>query len=144
MFPNLPKTGLSVLVMALAVLLPPTRSLAEAEDTGGGISYGEYVRTFPAMPAAVRVDLDNGKPLICWEAPDHPPPGELAYDPVIAGYRVYSLAGTGRQVRLGETATTCFHDTEAPSGTIRRYAVTAVQRSGQESDPTQAVTIRVP
>lgn len=132
-------------VFALAAMLVATPGLGDAPgQDSGGIGHSEYVRTFPPPPVSVHASIADGKPLIVWQAPEHPSSGELAYDPEIAEYRVYTVRGLAQRTLVGTTATTSYHDVAARSGATRDYAVTAVQRSGQESDLSLTVSVQVP
>lgn len=123
---------LGAVTAALAGLaLPPAPAAAQAD---GGISVGEYHRVFPPAPVAVRAVREGSAVVVTWA----PPPqvemdGQPTYDPAVAAYRVYRVDGAGGRALLGEVevATTHFRDGRPRAG--HAYAVTAVQRSGQES-----------
>lgn len=123
-------------MVAAAVLavsgLPPEPAVAQGD---GGISVGEYHRVFPPAPVDVRAVRDGPAVVVSWSPPprvatDGPP----AYDPAVAGYRIYRVDGAGGRSLAGavDAAATRFR-VEAPGSGRRAYAVTAVQRSGQES-----------
>ena len=62
---------------------------------------------------------------------------QLVWDPVaagdLAGYRVYRLEGTDRQVAAALVAANQFLDRGAPTGVELQYEVTALDRAGNES-----------
>lgn len=133
---------------AVAVALATASALAAAAPASspamaqgeGGISVGEYHRVFPPAPVEVRAVRDGAAVLVTWSPPPAvEPAGQPAYDPAVAAYRIYRVDGAGGQALLGEVAasTTRFRD-ETPGPGRRAYAVTAVQRSGQESGPSAA------
>lgn len=130
-------------VVLAAMLSAWPGGTASGQDTG--ISQEEHLAVFPAAPVLVRAVAIDGGVMIFWEPPPAPPAGRtLAYDPAIERFRVYSI-GPGRdRTLIGETAGTWFIDETAPAGSTRLYAVTAVQRSGQESGPSHDVRVRAP
>ena len=64
----------------------------------------------------------------------------------LAAYRVYRTEGGGPRTRVGEVAApeTSFRDSAAPHGAALAYAVTAVDRDGNESAPSAPVEARRP
>lgn len=75
--------------------------------------------------------------------PDRPAGILLAWDDVpdagLAGYRIYSRGSTGASYGLrGETSSNTFHDNGVPH---LQYFVTAVDADGNESDPSNVVTV---
>jgi hypothetical protein len=117
---------------AAGLALAPAPAPAQAD---GGISVGEYHRVFPPAPVEVRAVREGADVVVSWA----PPPvvatgGRLAYDPAVAGYRIYRVDGAGGRTLAGEVdaATMRFRDVAAGAAG-HTYAVTAVQRSGQES-----------
>lgn len=114
-----------------------------AAPAGGGISAQEYQRVFPPAPVDVRAEWRAGVATVTWSPPPAVAPTN-AYDAIVAGYRVYRLGAGGAATLIGETDGTSFRDPSAPGGTTRHYAVTAVQRSGQESGLSAAAALRVP
>jgi hypothetical protein len=129
----------------IVVLTIVSLAFGPAHGAQGGISADEYYSMAPPPPVAVRIELANGAPVIHWRAPVPPPsvrkPG---YDPTVTAYRVYWLRGPLDEVLIGETQQMQFTDKHAAPGTLKRYAVSAVQRSGQESSASLGVEIRVP
>ena len=128
--PFLPGVAAAVLCVCLAAAAVP----AAAQD-GGGISVDEYHRVFPPAPVAVRAVREAAAVLVTWSPP---PPvagsGHPAYDPAVAAFRVYAVDAAGGRRLLGEVdATTGRFRDDTPAAAGRTYAVTAVQRSGQES-----------
>jgi len=110
-------------------------SLPATAQADGGISVDEYHRIFPPAPVGVRAAFEATAVIVTWSPP---PPvarsGQPAYDPAVAAFRVYAVDEAGGRTLLGEVAatTTRFRD-DRPGAVRRTYAVTAVQRSGQES-----------
>ncbi len=124
--------AVSAALLAVCIALAPAPATAQAD---GGISVDEYHRVFPPAPVAVRAAIEAAAVVVTWS----PPPlvarsGQPAYDPAVAAYRVYAVDEAGGRTLLGEVAatTTRFLD-DTPGAAGRTYAVTAVQRSGQES-----------
>jgi hypothetical protein len=137
-----------VLVVALASTSPTSAHAGAtpsggAAQAGGGISVEEYQRVFPPAPVAVRAEMRAGVATVTWSPPPAVAPTR-AYDPTVGSYRVYRIGAGGSAVLIGETVETAFRDPRAPGGTTQRYAVTAVQRSGQESGLSEAAEVRVP
>lgn len=140
----------AALAAAAVLLLAPYPALAgdtaqggELEQ-GGGISLEEYLRGFPPAPVNVRAEDIDGRVLVFWEAPPNPgPAADLAYDPAIDSYRVYKLGPGLNRTLIGETTGTWFIDASPPGGSVHRYAVTAVQRTGQESGASNEAKLRV-
>lgn len=137
---------LSLLAAAVSVAGAPTVVVGQQGQDGGGISVEEYLRVFPPAPVDVQAAVEGGAVVVTWSPPAPAATREgLAYDPAIAGYRVYRVDGEGGRTRIGDVdaETTRFRDPSLVSG-VRRYAVTAVQRSGQESGLSHAAEAHVP
>jgi hypothetical protein len=64
----------------------------------------------------------------------------------LAGYRVYRAVAGGAPARLAEVAagTTTWLDTSAQAGPLYAYSVTAIDRAGNESPPSEAAEGRRP
>lgn len=123
-------TAAALIGVCLASALVPATAQVD-----GGISVDEYHRVFPPAPVEVRAAFEATAVVVTWS----PPPlvarsGQPAYDPAVAAYSVYAVDDAGGRTLLGEVAatTTRFVD-DTPGAAGRTYAVTAVQRSGQES-----------
>ena len=131
----------------LAAVLPAPASSGTAAGSGaapsGGISAEEYARVFPPAPVDVRAAFAGGVVTLRWTPPAPAAPSG-AFDPAVGHYRVFRLGDGGAATLIGETRDTVFHDRAAPAGTVQRYAVTAVQRSGQESGLSAEAVLRVP
>jgi hypothetical protein len=74
---------------------------------------------------------------------------ELAWDrgsePDLAGYRVYRSTGDEAARQVGETTPgTAYSDRAVKSGVAYRYAVSAVDRSGNESPRSAQVEVTAP
>jgi hypothetical protein len=110
-----------------------------------GISLDEYYKSFPPLPRNVRAEIRNGKAVISWDKPDAPPAGKLGYDPAVKRYRVYVLGPGQHQTPIGKTTGMSFTDpAQLRPGSTRRYGVTAVHKSGQESGMSPEAVLRVP
>jgi len=138
--------GICVAASMLSCAVPgDTAAQTEAPGTGNGISLEEHLRTFPPHPVAVEATFCDGKATVLWKAPQTPGAVDtLGYDPVIDSYRVYRIGPGHTRSLMGETRGTWFVDPAAKSGTVQRYAVTAVQRSGHESELSVTVRLRIP
>lgn len=98
---------------------------------GEGMTADAYARMMAPAPLDVSARATGAGVEIRWSPPPAPPPGRLAYDPVLARYRVYRIVGETEHV-VGETEKTSLVDPAPPRAGAARYVVTAVQRSGQE------------
>lgn len=128
--PFLPGVAAAMLCVCLAAAAVPAAAQAD-----GGISVDEYHRVFPPAPVGVRAVRDGAAVVVSWSPP---PPvaggGHPAYDPAVAAFRIYAVDEAGGRTLLGEVpATTRHFRDDTPGAAGRTYAVTAVQRSGQES-----------
>jgi fibronectin type 3 domain-containing protein len=133
---------LVVAVAATIALLISESALASSGQ--GGMSVDQYRRMFPPAPQNVRIELRDGKATISWDAPPAPPPGRIGYDPEVGAYNVYVVQENLERRRLGQTRSMTFRDPEIPGpGARRRYAVTAVQRSGVESGMSEVVGLQL-
>lgn len=91
----------------------------------------------PAAPTGLAVLPQGGGLEVVWSP---------SAEEDLAGYRVYRAASGGAPVRLTEVAagTTTWLDTSAEVGQLYAYSVTAVDRSGNESPPSEAAEGRRP
>lgn len=142
------RAGVVVLAATLsgAVLATALPAAPAGAQDGGGISVEEYLRVFPPAPANLRAALESDAVVLSWSAPAPATTQKgLAYDPAIAGYRVYRIDDAGGRTLIGEVGaeTTRFRDASARTG-VRQYAVTTVQRSGHESGLSAAAEVRDP
>jgi hypothetical protein len=121
-------------MLAAAVAAALLSGLPAAAQESGGIGVEEYFRVFPPAPSDVRAAVEAGTVVVTWSPPAKVARADLAYDPAIVAYRIYRVDDAGGRVLLGEVGgeATRFSDPSPPDG-ARRYAVTAVQRSGHES-----------
>ncbi len=63
----------------------------------------------------------------------------------LASYRVFRSVGEGAVVKVFESPTAAsYRDSDIKSGQLYRYAVSAVDKKGNESPKSQAVEIRIP
>jgi fibronectin type 3 domain-containing protein len=64
----------------------------------------------------------------------------------LSGYRIYRGVGDAEVALVGEVeaGTTSFTDAEAGPGVLYRYTVTAVDKAGNESPPSDAAGGRLP
>ncbi len=117
-------------------------SLTATAQADGGISVDEYHRVFPPAPVGVRAAFEATAVVVTWSPPPVARSGQPAYDPAVAAYRVYAVDDAGGRTLLGEVAatTTRFRD-DTPGAVRRTYAVTAVQRSGQESGLSESARV---
>ena len=109
----------------------------------GGISLEEQLRLYPPQPLAVMAVRSGDRAVISWQTPADPRwAAPLGYDPEIETYRVYRIGPGQRRTIVGETRATSLGVDLPDGGKPRRYAVTAVQRSGQESPMSEVVNRR--
>lgn len=139
-------SGALLLGAAMAADLPAASSMAQDTPGGGGISVEEYLRVFPPAPVEVRATAEGEAVVLTWTPPAAAPAREgLAYDPEIAGYRIYRVDGAGGQALVAEVGAEVRRFRDDTAGAVgRMYAVTAVQRSGQESGLSHTVAARRP
>jgi hypothetical protein len=92
------------------------------------------VDTFPpAVPKALRADAAPASIELAWERNT---------EPDLGGYRVYRAVGGGPMERLGEApGAPTYSDRSVEHGKTYRYAVTSVDRAGNESAPSAAVEV---
>lgn len=136
------------LVALLAIplsLAGPSAAFAAAPSSEGGISFEEFQRNFAQAPIDLRVIDGGDAQMLLWTLPPMPPASAaLAYDPVIDHFRIYRMDPAHGPRLVGETRATYYEVEPARSGTIQRFAVTTVQRSGQESGFSNTVVVRFP
>lgn len=90
----------------------------------------------PAVPASVTAIASTGSIELAWEQNS---------EPDLAGYRVYRAEGTGEFARIGDTRTAPnYSDRPVRSGVRYRYAVSSVDRVGNESAQSAPVEIVAP
>jgi hypothetical protein len=91
----------------------------------------------PAVPAGLAVLPREGGLEILWS-----PSAEAD----LAGYRVYRAVGDGRLERVAQTdiARASWLDGTAERGVAYRYAVSALDQAGNESEPTEPVEASLP
>ncbi len=135
----MPHTFLNVLrsraltpVLMAAVLAGYAFSVADA-PSAEGIHWEDQQRLMPAPPQRPIATRSERQTRICWQRPPAPTTRIDAYDPRIVFYRVYREDKSGVQTPIGETRHLCFVDRELRAGTSA-YVVTAITRSGHESD----------
>ncbi|GAA3751698.1 hypothetical protein [Terriglobus aquaticus] len=110
------------------------RTTRSADVFPPGVPNGLLAVSFPSETGASRVSLS-------WEPNS---------EPDVVGYRVYRAIGAGAFVRASGAADVpgvTFEDTAAnglPAGSRVRYAVTAVDRSGNESARSAVTSVDVP
>lgn len=115
-----------------------------AQQSQDGLSLDEYYRFSPPHPEAVAAEIRNGRVVISWQRPNAPPPGKIGYDPVVVRYKVYRIGENERRTLIGETAGMSFTDPAPLQPGARRYGVTAIQRSGDESGMSADAELRIP
>ena len=90
----------------------------------------------PPVPGGLRADRSGSGVSLVWE-PDS--------DADLAGYRVYRSEGNGAMQKLAVTNTVpSYSDTTAEHGKTYRYAVSAFDRAGNESERCAPVEIQFP
>ncbi|HUB83675.1 MAG TPA: hypothetical protein VMB03_32980 [Bryobacteraceae bacterium] len=90
----------------------------------------------PAVPAGLRADRSGNGVSLVWE-PDN--------DADLAGYRVYRSEGNGAWQKLADTNTVpTYSDTTAEHGKAYHYAVSAFDKTGNESRRCAPVEIQFP
>jgi hypothetical protein len=90
----------------------------------------------PAVPAGVSVIASTGSIEIAWEQNT---------EPDLAGYRIYRADGAGEFARIAETQTSPnYSDRSVRSGVRYRYAVSAVDKTGNESAQSPPVELVAP
>jgi len=126
-------------LIALAGAVIALFVIAAANAGAQGISEEEEYLGIPPPPIIRPATVIGDMIVLRWDPPRHirlsQAPG---YDPEVAWYRVYRIK-RGRDPTLpnatlvGQTIELFFLVHTPPSGDRERYAVTAVQKSGQES-----------
>ncbi len=86
----------------------------------------------PAVPTGIRAIRAPNSVELAWEP---------VADPDLAGYRVYRAEGNAKLTLVAETATPNYGDRSATAGTEYRYAVTALDKSGNESKMSAPVQV---
>jgi hypothetical protein len=91
----------------------------------------------PATPAGLAVLPREGGLEVLWSP---------SAEPDLAGYRVYRTAPGVPREKVAEAATnrSAWLDETARRGVVYRYAVTAVDQAGNESEPTEEVEASLP
>lgn len=90
----------------------------------------------PSAPAGVTAIASTGSIELAWEQNS---------EPDLAGYRVYRAEGTGEFARIGEIRTAPnYSDRPVRSGVRYRYAVSSVDKAGNESAQSQTVELVAP
>ncbi|GEM_PF-2055926 len=99
-----------------------------------GISAEEYHLGIPPPPIVQPARLFDDKTLLRWQAPHQfklrQKPG---YDPKVDFYRVYRVGRNFEKTLIGHTQELFFLIATPPGTGAAHYAITAVQKSGQES-----------
>jgi hypothetical protein len=87
----------------------------------------------PSVPTALRAVSSTGSIEFLWER---------SPEPDVASYRVYRTSGNQPWTQIGETAgAPAFSDREAARGMTWRYAVSALDRVGNESAKSEPVEV---
>ncbi len=90
----------------------------------------------PAAPTGLLVTLAPGSVEITWQPNT---------EPDLAGYRLYRAVGTGPFERIAEiSGIPSYSDHAVEAGRTYRYAVSAIDQSGNESDRSAAVGVTMP
>lgn len=95
------------------------------------------VDTFPpAVPSGQRADMAPNAVTLVWDA---------GTEPDLAGYRVYRSADNGPWQKLADVNTVpTYSDTTVEHGKTYRYAVSAIDKVGNESERSAAVEVVFP
>jgi hypothetical protein len=94
------------------------------------------VDTFaPAIPRGVTVLAGVNTVELAWERNT---------EPDLQGYVVYRAAGDGKLEKLGPIEPPSFSDKAVEAGRTYRYAIASIDRYGNESKPSEAVSIALP
>ena len=90
----------------------------------------------PSVPAGVSAIASTGSNEIAWEQNT---------EPDLAGYRIYRAEGAGEFARIGETQTAPnYSDHQVRSGLRYRYAISSVDKTGNESAQSTPVELVSP
>jgi hypothetical protein len=90
----------------------------------------------PAVPSGLAAVVGTQSVELVWEH---------ATEPDLAGYRIYRDSGSGQFERIGvSTDSPNFSDKTAEKGKRYRYAVTAYDKSGNESELSEAFEVALP
>lgn len=90
----------------------------------------------PPVPAGLAAVASTGSIELAWER---------SIAPDLAGYRIYRADGAGAFEKLAETREgPSYSDHKIESGKMYRYAVTAFDQLGNESDKSAAVSVTAP
>jgi len=127
--------GKSYSYMVQAVAGAGSDKVAES-DLSGATSKTPADKFPPAVPAGLRADRSGNGVSLVWE-PDS--------EADLAGYRIYRSEGHGAWQKLADTNTVpSYSDTAAEHGKTYRYAVSAFDKTGNESDRSAAAEIAFP
>ncbi len=103
----------------------------EAQSDLSEVANVAYKDVFPpAVPKSLRAAASAGSIELSWESND---------EPDLASYRVYRSADGGAFERVGEVNLPAYSDRTVQTGHAYRYAITAVDQSGNESQRSGAV-----
>ena len=117
--------------VAIAVLLGV---LGAADLAAQGISQEEYHQSTPPPPVVQEARCFDDRILLKWKAPPQiGVPRKTGYDPEVAFYRVYRIERNHKPVLIGRTEDRFFLLRMPANPGKFSYAISAVQRSGQES-----------
>jgi fibronectin type 3 domain-containing protein len=106
------------------VVTAPDNRLAES-DLSAEVSIKPKDEFPPAVPSGLRATAGPASVELSWE-PDT--------EPDLAGYRIYSAVGAGAFEKVADVAAIpTYSDKSAEKGKTYRYAVSAVDRAGNES-----------
>ena len=144
---RLPRTSRPYLIgcAALAVGLAAAPTDGRAQQGQNELSLEQHYRLFPPPPVGVTAEIRDGKVVVSWQKPDPPPSGKIGYDPTVVRYQVYRLGKDEHRTLVGKSTGTTFTDpARLRPGTTRRYGVTAVQRSGEESGMSAEAELQIP
>jgi fibronectin type 3 domain-containing protein len=119
----------------LVQAIQPAGSVDAESDLSTPVDITPIDRFPPAVPSGLTAVAGNESIELAWE------PNQ---EPDLAGYRVYRAAGDGPLLPLGDLiAAPSYSDRKVESGKRYRYAVSSVDRLGNESrqtDPPAEIT----
>ena len=105
--------------------------------SAGELTKEEYLGSRPPAPIHLTAYRHKGSVRLCWQMV--PPPANAHYDRSVRYFRIYRMRSFVNGVLIGQSSDTCFTDR---SLILRRstYTITAVQRSGEESEASEPIT----
>lgn len=128
------RMALAAGAIALGLIMLPALRPASA----GELTEEEYLGSRPPAPIHLTAVRHKGSVRLCWQVV--PPPANAHYDRRVRYFRIYRMRSLVAGVLIGQSRDTCFTDRSRIFRRARTYTVTAVQRSGEESEASEPVT----